>query len=95
MELEQVLQSLTDIVDVAVTAYPDEEAGQIPMALVVRKPGKDLEEAQVIDYVAKRVAPYKKIRKVAFVNSIPKSPAGKILRRELATYARSAIISRL
>ncbi|TXG51307.1 hypothetical protein EZV62_023831 [Acer yangbiense] len=87
-ELEHLLHSNPDIADAAVipyvliddgvllsSRYPDEEAGQIPMAFVVRKPGSKITEAQV--------APYKKIRRVAFINSIPKSPSGKILRREL------------
>lgn len=95
VELEQVLLSVPDIVDAAVVPYPHEEVGQIPTALVVRKPGSNLDEAQVMDYVAKQVAPYKKIRKVVFVNSIPKSAAGKILRRELAHLAQSGIMPRL
>ncbi|WVZ53664.1 hypothetical protein U9M48_004572 [Paspalum notatum var. saurae] len=85
-ELELVLQSLPEVVDAAVMPYPHEEAGQIPIALVVRQPGSKVTEEQVMDHVAKRVAPYKRIRKVLFVDSIPKSPAGKILRRQLTNY---------
>ncbi|XP_034673540.1 4-coumarate--CoA ligase-like 9 [Vitis riparia] len=88
-ELEHLLQSNPEIADAAVIPYPDEEAGQIPMAFVVRKPGSSITEAQVMEFIAKQVAPYKKIRRVAFVNSIPKSPAGKILRRELVNHALS------
>ncbi|KAG6401892.1 hypothetical protein SASPL_138760 [Salvia splendens] len=73
-ELEHLLQSIPQIADAAVIPYPDEEAGQIPMAYV---------------------APYKKIRRVAFVNAIPKSPAGKILRRELVRLALSTSSSKL
>ncbi|KAI0492700.1 hypothetical protein KFK09_026976 [Dendrobium nobile] len=94
-ELEQVLQSSPEIIDAAVVPYPQEEVGQIPMAFVVRQPGSKISAVEVMDYVAKKVAPYKKIRKVSFVNSIPKSAAGKILRKELATYAMSAPVSRL
>ncbi|XP_024027088.1 4-coumarate--CoA ligase-like 9, partial [Morus notabilis] len=89
-ELEHLLQSHPDIVDAAVIPYPDEEAGQIPMAYVVRRPGSNISEAQVIDFVAKKVSPYKKVRRVAFINSIAKSPAGKILRRELISHALSS-----
>ncbi|CAL9002132.1 unnamed protein product [Prunus brigantina] len=78
-----------------VTWCPDEEAGQIPMAYVVRKPGSNINEAAVMDFVAKQVAPYKKIRHVSFINSIPKSPAGKILRRELVSHALSSRSSKL
>ncbi|KAM7254216.1 hypothetical protein ACFE04_027538 [Oxalis oulophora] len=88
-ELEERLQSHPEIADAAVIPYPDEEAGQIPMAYIVRKPGSQIVEAQIIDYIAKQVAPYKKIRRVAFINAIPKSPAGKILRRELVNHALS------
>ncbi|XP_004297550.1 PREDICTED: 4-coumarate--CoA ligase-like 9 [Fragaria vesca subsp. vesca] len=94
-ELEHILNSHPDIADAAVIPYPDEEAGQIPMAYVVRKPGSNITEAIVTDFVAKQVAPYKKIRHVSFINSIPKSPAGKILRRELVTLALSSGSSKL
>ncbi|PAN41986.1 hypothetical protein PAHAL_8G136700 [Panicum hallii] len=94
-ELELVLQTLPEVVDAAVMPYPHEEAGQIPIALVVRLPGSKITEAQVMDHVAKRVAPYKKIRKVLFVDSIPKSPAGKILRWQLANNVQYSAVSRL
>ncbi|KAH9608856.1 hypothetical protein KSS87_015895 [Heliosperma pusillum] len=86
-ELEHLLLSHPDIADAAVVPYPDEEAGEIPMAFVVRKPGSNIAGAQVMDYVAKQVTPYKKIRRVSFVSSIPKNPSGKILRRELVKQA--------
>lgn len=64
--------------------YPDEEAGEVPMAFVVRNPkGNIIDERQVIDFIARQVAPYKKIRRVSFVSTIPRSAAGKILRKEL------------
>jgi acyl-coenzyme A synthetase/AMP-(fatty) acid ligase len=65
------------------------------MAIVVRQPGSKVTEAQVMAHVAKQVAPYKKIRKVVFVDSIPKSPAGKILRRQLSNYLQSCHAARL
>ena len=61
----------------------------------MKQPGSKVTEAEIMDHVAKRVAPYKKIRKVLFVDSIPKSPAGKILRRQLANYAQFSALSRL
>ncbi|KAJ0527831.1 putative AMP-dependent synthetase/ligase, AMP-binding, AMP-binding enzyme domain, ANL [Helianthus annuus] len=94
-ELERYLQSIPDVVDAAVIPYPDEEAGQIPMAYVVRKPGSKISEAQIMEIIAKQVSPYKKIRKVAFINAIPKTPAGKILRRELVKHALSGASSKL
>ncbi|OWM74364.1 4-coumarate--CoA ligase-like 9 isoform X2 [Punica granatum] len=94
-ELEHLLQSNPEIADAAVIPYPDDEAGQIPMAFVVRKAGSNITETQVIDFIAKQVAPYKKIRRVAFVDNISKSPAGKILRRHLINLAVSGPKARL
>lgn len=101
------------------------------MAFIVRKPGSNINEAQIIDFVAKQVmlsalvifsvpkyqykqteqldlmfwfayvivclqvAPYKKVRRVAFINAIPKNPAGKILRRELTKIAVDGNSSKL
>ncbi|CAL9169471.1 unnamed protein product, partial [Musa hybrid cultivar] len=64
-------------------SYPDAEAGQIPVAFIVRQPGHDLTEAQVMGFVAEKVATYKKkIRRVGFANSIPKTASAKILRSQ-------------
>ncbi|XP_010250798.1 PREDICTED: 4-coumarate--CoA ligase-like 9 [Nelumbo nucifera] len=82
-ELEHLLQSHPDILDAAVVPFPDEEAGQVPMAYVVRQPLSTIDESQIIDFVSKQVAPYKMVRRVSFVTSIPKNAAGKILRKEL------------
>ncbi|XP_066386779.1 4-coumarate--CoA ligase-like 7 [Miscanthus floridulus] len=83
-ELEDVLHLIPGILDAAVISYPDEEVGQLPMAFVVRQNGSNnLTEDQIMEFVAKQVAPYKKIRKVCFVDSIPRLPSGKLLRREL------------
>ncbi|KAF7833957.1 4-coumarate--CoA ligase-like 9 [Senna tora] len=94
-ELEHILHTNPEIADAAVIPYPDEDAGQIPMAFVVRKPGSNITAPQVMDFVAKQVAPYKKIRRVAFINAIPKNPAGKILRRELVESVLSTASSKL
>ncbi|XP_042062191.1 4-coumarate--CoA ligase-like 9 [Salvia splendens] len=90
-ELEHLLQSIPEIADAAVVPYPDEEAGEIPMAYVVRKAGSNMSAAEIMDYIEKQVAPYKKIRRLAFIDSIPKSPAGKILRRDLQRHALSKL----
>jgi 4-coumarate--CoA ligase len=60
---------------------PDEEAGEIPAASVVLSKGGKESEEDVINYVASNVAHYKKVRVVDFVDAIPKSPSGKIMRR--------------
>eukprot|EP01018_Ginkgo_biloba_P002214 Gb_19734 [translate_table: standard] len=82
-ELEDILLSNPEIEDAAVIPYVDEVAGEIPMACIVRKPGSNLREEDVINFVGIQVAPYKKIRRVTFVNSVPRSPSGKIIRRNL------------
>src|SRR5260221_5132094 len=88
-ELEAVLLSHPAIADAAGLPSPDDKAGEVPIAFVVTK--KAVSAAEIIDYVAERVAPYKKIRRVEFVDQIPKSPAGKILRRVLALKVRQEI----
>ncbi|XP_040973358.1 4-coumarate--CoA ligase-like 9 [Gossypium hirsutum] len=94
-ELEHLLHSHPEIVDAAVVPYPDEEAGQIPMAYVVKNPGSNITEAQIMDFIAEQVAPYKKIRRVAFITSITRTPAGKILRRKLINHSLSHGLSKL
>ncbi|KAL0351673.1 UNVERIFIED_CONTAM: 4-coumarate--CoA ligase-like 5 [Sesamum calycinum] len=88
-ELEALLLTHPEIADAAVIPFPDKEVGQFPMAYVVRKTGSSISEKGVMDFIAKQVAPYKRIRRVAFVASIPKNPSGKILRKDLIKLAVS------
>jgi acyl-CoA synthetase (AMP-forming)/AMP-acid ligase II len=80
-ELEAVLLSHPAVADAAVVPFADAEAGEIPRAFVVRKGAATAEE--LMAFVAGQVAPYKKVRRLEFVDAIPKSPSGKILRRLL------------
>lgn len=80
-ELEALLLTHSSVVDAAVVPYPDDEAGEVPKAFVVSKEAVSVEE--LMNFVAARVAPHKKIRQLEFIDKIPKSPAGKILRRLL------------
>ncbi|WP_329483246.1 AMP-binding protein [Kribbella sp. NBC_01484] len=81
-ELEAVLLTDDRIADAAVIGV-DVEGNEVPKAFVVPMPGIELTEADVMEYVAARVAPYKKIRQVEFIEAVPKAASGKILRREL------------
>ncbi|XP_058076787.1 probable CoA ligase CCL5 [Magnolia sinica] len=94
-ELEAILLNHPNILDAAVIPDEDEEAGQIPVAYVVRKPETDLTEHQIIQFVASQVAPYKKVKKVSFIEAIPRSAAGKILRKELVAQRQQKAISKL
>ncbi|KAI7752669.1 hypothetical protein M8C21_029202 [Ambrosia artemisiifolia] len=82
-ELEALLVSHPCIADAAVVPQKDVAAGEVPVAFVVLLSGKELTEEAVKDYIAKQVVFYKKLHKVYFVTSIPKSPSGKILRKDL------------
>ncbi|ESR48558.1 hypothetical protein CICLE_v10000764mg [Citrus x clementina] len=90
-ELEALLLTHPKVSDAAVVPFPDKEAGQYPMAYVVREAGSRLSENEVMDFVARQVAPYKRVRRVAFVASIPKNPSGKILRKDLIKLATSKL----
>ena len=83
-ELEAVLLTHPAVADAAVVPMADFECGELPKAFIVRR--ADVDESQIMDFVAERVAPYKKIRVVEFVDRIPKSPSGKILRRLLVSH---------
>jgi acyl-CoA synthetase (AMP-forming)/AMP-acid ligase II/NAD(P)-dependent dehydrogenase (short-subunit alcohol dehydrogenase family) len=90
-ELEALLVRHPAVADAAVVRSPDPAAGEVPKAFVVRR--APVTQAALMAWVAERVAPYKRIRRVEFTDAIPKSPTGKILRRVLIerdTAARAA-----
>jgi acyl-CoA synthetase (AMP-forming)/AMP-acid ligase II/NAD(P)-dependent dehydrogenase (short-subunit alcohol dehydrogenase family) len=87
-ELEAVLLGHPAVAGAAVIASPDEVAGEVPKAFVVLRSPASADE--LLRYVADRVAPYKKVRLIEFIDKIPTSPSGKVLRRLLAERDREA-----
>jgi acyl-CoA synthetase (AMP-forming)/AMP-acid ligase II len=87
-ELEALLVQHPEVMDAAVIPAPDPNAGEIPKAFVVPAPGAEVTEGQLMSYVSERVPPYKKVRRVEFIDEIPRSLSGKILRRVLVERER-------
>ncbi|WP_075661505.1 4-coumarate--CoA ligase family protein [Streptomyces acidiscabies] len=83
-ELEALLLTHPGIADAAVIGTYNDDGTEVPHAHVVRRPdAAGLSEGEVLMYVAERVAPYKRVRRVTFVDAVPRAASGKILRREL------------
>ncbi len=93
-ELESLILTHDAVADVAVIGVADDEAGELPKAFVVTKGGEaeasDELAKELQSFVAGQVAPHKKIRIVEFIDAIPKSASGKILRRTLIEQERNA-----
>lgn len=83
-ELEALLLTHPGIADAAVIGAYNADNNEVPHAYVVRQPSAtDLSEGEVMMYVAERVAPYKRVRQVTFIEGVPRAASGKILRRQL------------
>ena len=82
-EIEEVIYSHPAVLEVAVIGVPDELWGESLKAMVVLKQGYQVGEEDIIDYCKERLTSYKKPKSVKFLNSLPKNPSGKILKREL------------
>jgi len=85
-ELEAIILTHPAVADTAVIPCRDDEAGEIPKAFVVLK--GEASPAEIMEFVAARVAPHKKVRELEFIDQIPKSLSGKILRRVLVQAER-------
>jgi acyl-CoA synthetase (AMP-forming)/AMP-acid ligase II len=82
-ELEALLLEHPSVADVAVIPKPDIEAGEIPKAFVVSKPGATTTTEDLMAFVATRVATFKQVRELEMIQEIPKNASGKLLRRVL------------
>jgi len=81
-EIEDVLASHPKIMDVAAIGVPSEKSGEVVKVFIVKK-DKSLKEKDVIEFCRENLTGYKVPKHVAFIDELPKSPVGKILRREL------------
>jgi acyl-CoA synthetase (AMP-forming)/AMP-acid ligase II len=83
-ELEALLLTHEGVADAAVIGVRDAEGEEVPKAFVVRRGSHlDLDAEELVAFVAARVAPHKKVRLLEFIDAVPKSAAGKILRKVL------------
>jgi long-chain acyl-CoA synthetase len=82
-EVEEALYARPEVMECAVVGLPDEEYGEMVTAFIVPRPGQDIDPADLRAWLKARLAPYKVPKKYFSVVELPKSPAGKILKREI------------
>jgi fatty-acyl-CoA synthase len=83
LDLEKTFLAHPSVYEVAVIPVPDEKWGEVPKALVVLKPGMSATEQELLEFCRSRIAHYKVPRSVEFLDSLPKTSTGKILKRDL------------
>jgi acyl-CoA synthetase (AMP-forming)/AMP-acid ligase II len=81
--VENALAELPEVADNAVIGVPDEDYGERLAAFIVPKDGADLREESVREYLKGKVSRFEQPRDIKIVKSIPRNPAGKVLRNEL------------
>jgi long-chain acyl-CoA synthetase len=90
VEVEEVLAHHPDVTEVAVIGVPDERWGETVKALVVRRPGSTPTADELVEFARERLAGYKLPRSIEFVDDLPRSATGKVLKRELRDRPASA-----
>jgi long-chain acyl-CoA synthetase len=88
-EVEAVLCEHPAVADAGVIGKPDEEAGEIPKAFVQLRPNATASADEIMQFVEERIADYKRVREIEFIDKVPRTASGKILRRELADRERA------
>jgi acyl-CoA synthetase (AMP-forming)/AMP-acid ligase II len=86
-EVEEVVQSHPDVTEVAVVGTPSDEWGEVVTAFVVSAAERPSADA-LIEFAAERLAPFKRPRRVQFVDALPRNALGKVVKRELIAPAR-------
>ncbi len=89
-ELEEILYALPGVAEAAVVGKPDGILGETVVAYLVCKPGCSLTEKEVKDFFKGKTSSFKTPSEVFFIDALPKSPVGKILKRELRERAAKA-----
>jgi len=82
-EVENALMKHPAIQDVAVIGIPDDRWGEVPLAIVVRKPGVEVTEDDIVAFGRTQLAGFKTPKKVAWADALPRNPSGKILKKDL------------
>ncbi len=82
-EIESILQAHPSVKEVGVCGLPDPQWGQVPIAFVIPQPGNSVATDELLAYTAQKLARYKQPRAIYFVEQLPYTSSGKLLRREL------------
>lgn len=87
VEVENLLYTHPAVLEAAVIGEPDDRLGEIPKAFIVVKDGMTVSEEEIKSYCLEKLAKYKQVRKVEFIDEIPKTPTGKLMKRKLKSFS--------
>lgn len=83
LEVEQVINQLSDVLEVAVVGIADQKWGEVPIAFIAKKEGASISEEDVKNHCLQHLAKYKVPKEVHFVKELPKNATGKIQKTQL------------